>query len=84
MTTTTIDILSTARAEALFVSDLPAGVRVGRSEVDATIRATVRARGGVRGCAAEMAAAYGERPETAVARMSWARTLVRTVYDSPN
>jgi hypothetical protein len=84
MATTTTDILSTARAEALFVSDIPADVRVGRSEVEAAIRATVRARGGVRACAAEMAAAYGDRPETAVARMSWARQLVRTVYDSPN
>jgi hypothetical protein len=78
------DILTTARAEALFVSDLSAGVRADRTEVEAAIRTTVRSRGGVRACAAEMAAAYGERPETAVARMSWARTLVCAVYASPN
>jgi hypothetical protein len=84
MVTTTVDILSTARAEALFVSDLPAGTRAGRREVEAAIRTAVRTNGGVRACAAEMALAYGERPETAVARMSWARTLVHAVYDSPN
>ena len=81
---TTADILLTARTEALFVSDLPAGTRAGRRELDAAIRTTVRALGGVRACAAEMAREYGDRPETAAARMSWARTLVRTVYDAPN
>jgi hypothetical protein len=81
---TTAEILTTARAEALFVSDLPAGSRAGRREVDTAIRTAVRMRGGVRACAAEMAREYGDRPETAVARMSWARTLVRAVYDSPN
>jgi hypothetical protein len=81
---TTAEILTTARAEALFVSDLPAGSRAGRREVETAIRAAVRTRGGVRACAAEMAGRYGDRPETAVARMSWARTLVRAVYDSPN
>jgi hypothetical protein len=84
MATTTADILTTARAEALFVSDLPAGSRAGRREVETAIRTAVRTRGGVRACAAEMASRYGDRPEIAVARMSWARTLVRAVYDSPN
>ncbi|HYN96145.1 MAG TPA: hypothetical protein VES42_20055 [Pilimelia sp.] len=77
---TSTNVLSTARAEVLFVSDMSASARAGRSEVDAAIRAAVRARGGVRPCAAEMAAAYGDRPETAAARMSWARDVVRAVY----
>ncbi|HWM95952.1 MAG TPA: hypothetical protein VNO54_02750, partial [Streptosporangiaceae bacterium] len=31
---------------------------------------------GIRGCAARVAQAYGEHPETAVPRMRWARATV--------
>ena len=31
---------------------------------------------GIRGCAARVAQAYGEHPETAVLRMRWARAAV--------
>ena len=35
---------------------------------------------GVRGCAAQVAGEYGERPETAAARMTWAIATVRVAY----
>jgi hypothetical protein len=38
----------------------------------------VRVHGGSRGCAGEVAAAYGDYPEIAAARMRWARTLVES------
>jgi hypothetical protein len=34
---------------------------------------------GIRGCAARVAQAYGEHPETAVLRMRWARAAVTRV-----
>src|SRR6266566_5006347 len=39
-----------------------------------------RRRHGARGCAARVAQAYGEHPETAVRRMRWARTAVTGVF----
>jgi hypothetical protein len=35
---------------------------------------------GVRGCAARVAQAYGEHPETALIRMRWALTAVATAF----
>ena len=74
--------LLAARAAALFASDLSAESRPSTDTVHATIAATVRAHGGTRGCAAEMAAAYGDYPQTAVARMRWARGVVLTAYEA--
>jgi len=71
--------LQTARAEALFTSDLPLE-SVTREQVDAAIQSALRLHGGVVGCAAQMAAAYGERPETAVPRMRWALSTVSLLY----
>jgi hypothetical protein len=76
------DQLTVARAEALFASGLSAWAGLTRSEVYAAIRDAVRTYGGVRGCAGEVAAAYGEYPETAVSRMRWARQLVQENYSS--
>ena len=64
--------LLSARAAALFASDLPTGSRPGSAVVRATIAATVRACGGTRGCVAAMATAYGDCQETAAPRMRWA------------
>ncbi|MET0419365.1 MAG: hypothetical protein ABW022_25410 [Actinoplanes sp.] len=72
--------LLAARAAALFASDLSVSSKPSGATVDATIAATVRARGGTRGCVAELATAYGDCQETAVARMRWARGVVLTVY----
>src|SRR5262245_11833663 len=79
----TTDLLTAARAEALFTSLLSADGHPSRSEVATAIAHAVRTYGGARGCAAEVAAAYGDRPETAVPRMRWARAVVETVYSRP-
>ena len=73
MSSTTYELSAgAARAEALFASPLqpsdePSGWRVRRAIAAAT------ATYGVAGCAARVAQAYGEQPETAAARMRWAR-----------
>lgn len=76
-------MIAIARAEALFASTLPIGCRLTRRQADAAIAAEVHRRSGVRGCAAEMAAAYGERPESAAARMRWALSAVALAYATP-
>src|SRR5690349_12616992 len=76
----TADLLTAARAEALFTSNLSAMAQPSAVEVAAAIRQAVRRHGGSRGCAANVAQAYGEHPETAAPRMRWARQMVTTVY----
>jgi len=73
------EVLTAARAHALFTSELSAYSRATPAQVADAIRCAVRMHG-IRGCAAEVAAAYGERPETAAARMRWARTVVESIY----
>ena len=68
--------LTVARAEALFASTLSACEPHDQAELKAAIAAAVRDYHGVAGCAAVMAAEFGEHPETAVARMRWARQAV--------
>jgi hypothetical protein len=74
------DPLTAARAEALFTSRLATGSRPAHDVADEAIRLAVRARGGARGCAAEVAAEYGDHPELAVPRMQWARGVVEHLY----
>ena len=74
------DLLTAARAEALFTSLLSADTQPGPGAVAAAIAHAVRTNGGARGCAAEVAAAYGEHPETAAPRMRWARMVIEAVY----
>jgi hypothetical protein len=66
---------STARADALFASplqrsDLPSAAQI-RQAVNAAL-----AEFGPQGCAARVAQAYGEHPETAAPRMRWARAAI--------
>jgi len=68
--------LLAARAEALFTSDLSARCEYTQIEVVAAIGRAIGTHGGLRGCAGEVAAAYGEHPETAARRMRWARAVV--------
>jgi hypothetical protein len=77
------DLLCISRAEALFVSDLSARPRPKQSDLDDAIRMAIRKFGGSRGCAAAMAFEYGERPETATARMRWALATVEAAYPQP-
>jgi hypothetical protein len=72
--------LTAARATALFVSDLSATEQPTGVLVEAAIKHALQTHGGVRGCAADVAAAYGDYPELAARRMRWARSLVEDLY----
>ncbi|MEW2570590.1 hypothetical protein ACFU9Y_38650 [Streptomyces sp. NPDC057621] len=74
------DLLTAARAEALFSSDLATGSEPTRTEITEAIRRAIRRNGGSLGCAGALACAYGERPETAVPRMRWALRQVRAAH----
>jgi hypothetical protein len=67
--------ISTARADALFVSALQRSEEPGAAQVQQAIAAAI-GEFGARGCAALVAQAYGEHPETAAPRMRWARAVV--------
>ncbi len=60
--------ISTALADALFASALQRSDEPSAAQVRQAIAAAIRAFG-ARGCAARVAQAYGEHPETAVQRM---------------
>ena len=68
--------ISTARADALFASPLQRSEAPSPAQVRQAIAAAVAAFG-IRGCAARVAQAYGEYPETAALRMRWARAMVK-------
>ena len=67
--------ISTARADALFASALQRSDEPSPGQVRRAIAAAVAAYGGP-GCAARVAQAFGEHPETAVTRMRWVRAMV--------
>jgi hypothetical protein len=67
--------ISTARADALFASSLQRSDEPTPSQVHQAVAAALAAFG-IEGCAARVAQAYGEHPETAVPRMRWARATV--------
>ena len=71
----TTSTTSTARADALFASPLQRSDQPSPAQVHQAIAAAVAAFG-IRGCAARVAQAYGDHPETAVLRMRWARATV--------
>jgi hypothetical protein len=62
-------------ADALFASALQRSDRPSPGQVRQAIAVAV-ARYGGSGCAARVAQAFGEHPETAVTRMRWVRTMV--------
>ncbi|HWG98636.1 MAG TPA: hypothetical protein VNV66_04755 [Pilimelia sp.] len=66
-------------AEALFVSELQPSARPSCPEIQSAVTRTVL-RLGSDGCAAAVAAAFGDYPETAVPRMRWARDAIRHAY----
>jgi hypothetical protein len=72
--------ISTVWADALFASALQRSDQPGAAQVEQAIAAAVRAYGSS-GCAARVAQAYGEYPETAVTRMRWARMMVAWAFD---
>ena len=79
MQSATYDLSIGTRADALFASALQRSDEPSAAQVRQAIAAAIRAFG-ARGCAARVAQAYGEHPETAVLRMRWARTAVSGVF----
>jgi hypothetical protein len=71
----TTSTASAARADALFASPLQRSDQPSPAQVHQAIAAAVAAFG-IRGCAARVAQAYGDHPETAVLRMRWARAAI--------
>ena len=71
------------RAEALFVSSLQPSGSPSPDQVRQAV-ATMLRRQGVRGCTARMAGEFGDHPDTAAARMSWALATIHTVYPVPS
>jgi hypothetical protein len=63
-------------ATALFASCLQPSELPTCDQAWAAIRDSLRRHGGVRGCTAVCAVEYGDHPDTARARMSWALELV--------
>jgi hypothetical protein len=77
------DAFTAARAAALFVSDVSVADHTTGVEVDDAIRRSLRTHGGSRGCAADVATAYGDHPELAAPRMRWALGIVESRYPRP-
>ena len=71
--------ISAARAAALFTSVLQRSDEPSGQQVRQAIAAALDAHG-PHGCAARVAQAYGEHPETAVPRMRWARTTASDAF----
>ncbi len=69
----------TVRAEALFASALQASQAPSSTQVRAAVTSTLR-QFGVKGCASRVAGEFGEHPETAASRMSWALRTVKAAY----
>jgi hypothetical protein len=72
-------VLEHVRAEALFVSDVQRADWADTKCIRKAVMRSVR-RHGPRGCAELVAHEFGEHPETAVSRMSWALRAVRATY----
>jgi hypothetical protein len=77
------DTFGAVQAEALFVSTLQPSGSPSPEQVRRAVATTLR-RLGARGCAAEVAGEFGDHPDTAVARMSWALATIHTVDPAPS
>jgi hypothetical protein len=73
---------STVWADALFASILQRSDGPSAGQVRNAVALAVRAYGS-RGCAERVAQEFGDHPETAVARMRWARGVVDEVFAAP-
>jgi hypothetical protein len=62
-------------ADALFVSTLQCSEAPSAGQIRQAINAALRACG-ASGCAARVAQEFGDHPETAAARMRWAREVL--------
>ena len=73
---------STVWADALFASMLQRSDGPSKGQVRKAVAVAVRAYGS-RGCAERVAQEFGDHPETAVARMRWARGVVDESFAAP-
>lgn len=71
--------ISVARADALFVSALQRSQELSTGQVQQAVATAVRTFGS-RGCAERVAQEFGDHPDTAVARMRWARTVAAETF----
>ena len=69
-------------ADALFASMLQRSDEPSAGQVRQAAAAALRAYGS-RGCAERVAQEFGDHPDTAVARMRWARVLVGEMFATP-
>src|SRR5690348_11036436 len=74
--------LQAVRAAALFLSALQPSGSPTPDQIRRAVTTTLQ-RLGARGCAAHVAGEFGDHPDTAVGRMSWALAAVGTVYPAP-
>ena len=75
--------ISATWADALFASALQCSDKPNSAQVEQAIAAATLAFGDL-GCAARVAQEFGEHPETAVARMRWARMVAGAIGGSPS
>ena len=71
--------ISGARADALFASPLQRSCAPSAGQVRQAIGTAIGAYG-AGGCAARVAQAYGEHPDTAPTRMRWALSAVASAF----
>jgi hypothetical protein len=79
----TLGTSEAVRAEALFVSTLQPSASPTPGQVRRAVATTLRGLG-ADGCAAQMAGEFGDHPDPAAARMSWALATIHTVYPAPS
>jgi hypothetical protein len=68
------ELNNAARADALFASALQRSDEPTAGQIEQAIAAAIRELGDL-GCVARVAQEFGEHPETAIARMRWARSV---------
>ncbi|MFI5839211.1 hypothetical protein ACIA8K_05765 [Catenuloplanes sp. NPDC051500] len=67
------------RAEALFASCLQASQGPAEADIRAAVHDTL-GKLGERGCAGEVAGEFGDHPESAADRMTWALRMISRCY----
>jgi hypothetical protein len=70
------ETVEAARAEALFMSTLQPSESPAPDLVRRAVAMTLR-RLGIGGCSTEMASEFGDHPDTAATRMTWALATIR-------
>ena len=80
---TSADRIRQLRAEALFASTMQPSESPCPDQVRRAVATTLR-RLGIYGCAGQLAAEFGDHPDTAAARMTWALAMIRAVYPTPS